>query len=330
MSTRLASRALVGAAMLVLVIGCSPVSRGVGSQPPSVTITLATAFESNMEAQPFVDAVSRLSGGSIADRLKGRVHAGEDAIEQSLLDDVAAGTYDMTWTAQRPWPARGNKAFDALVAPFLIDSYDLERAVLEDPIADQMIGERQWLRPRRDRRPARPAPGHRRSQTGSPAERSRGRGGRHRRHLGWRCDREGARGNNHHSNERQPGNADRGGRAAGRDRRQSLVQELPNVAAGIPFWPRPVIVVMNQARFDAAVRATSDECSMTASRHRSLDAPSSSQPKTTGTWNRCVRLPASRSPRLKSGRRSGRPRPPCTSSSNRDPATASFIQRIDA
>ena len=26
---------------------------------------------------------------------------------------------------------------------------------------------------------------------------------------------------------------------------------LPAVAAGIPFWPRPVIVVMNQARFDA-------------------------------------------------------------------------------
>ena len=44
-----------------------------------------------------------------------------------------------TWTAQRPWPARGNKAFDALVAPFLIDSYDLERAVLEDPIAEEMI-----------------------------------------------------------------------------------------------------------------------------------------------------------------------------------------------
>ena len=26
---------------------------------------------------------------------------------------------------------------------------------------------------------------------------------------------------------------------------------LPAVAAGVPFWPRPVIVVMNQARFDA-------------------------------------------------------------------------------
>ena len=45
----------------------------------------------------------------------------------------------MTWTAQRPWPARGNNAFDALVAPFLVDSYDLQRAILEDPIAGQMI-----------------------------------------------------------------------------------------------------------------------------------------------------------------------------------------------
>ena len=45
---------------------------------------------------------------------KPNIHKGEDAIEPSLLDDVAAGTYDMTWTAQRPWPARGDKAFDAL------------------------------------------------------------------------------------------------------------------------------------------------------------------------------------------------------------------------
>ena len=139
MSVQLVVRTLVGAGVLALVVGCSPVSRGVGSQPASVTLTLATPFEGNMEAQPFVDAVSRLSGRSMQIAFKGKVHAGEDAIESSLLDDVAAGTYDMTWTAQRPWPARGNKAFDALVAPFLIDSYDLERSVLEDPIAEQMI-----------------------------------------------------------------------------------------------------------------------------------------------------------------------------------------------
>ena len=82
MSAQSVSRTLVCAAVLALVVGCSPVTRGVGSQPPSVTLTLATAFEGNAEAQPFVDAVSRLSGGSMQIAFKGKVHAGEDAIEE--------------------------------------------------------------------------------------------------------------------------------------------------------------------------------------------------------------------------------------------------------
>ena len=139
MSVRSAHRILIGVAVLALMVGCSPISRGVGSQPAAITFTLAAAFEQNTELQPFVDAVARLSDGTMQIAFKPNIHKGEDATESSLLDDVAAGSYDMTWTAQRPWPARGDKAFDALVAPFLVDSYDLERAILEDPIAQQMI-----------------------------------------------------------------------------------------------------------------------------------------------------------------------------------------------
>ena len=251
MSAQLASRALVGAAVLVFVIGCSPVSRGVGSQPPSVTITLATPFESNVEAQPFVDAVSRLSGGSMQVAVKEKVHAGEDAIEESLLDDVAAGTYDMTWTAQRPWPARGNKAFDALVAPFLIDSYDLERAVLEDPIAEQMIGSVNGsglvgigvlpgpLRVIAAHKPIR-----------QPSDLANAVVGIDDTWVGDATVKALGGTTTYPTNDNLAtltGAVAQLGAIAG----NLWFKELPNVAAGIPFWPRPVIVVMNKARFGA-------------------------------------------------------------------------------
>ena len=67
------------------------------------------------------------------------VHRDRPDTESAIIDDVVAGRYDMAWVAQRPWPERGIRAFDALVAPLLIDTYALEGAVLADPIADEML-----------------------------------------------------------------------------------------------------------------------------------------------------------------------------------------------
>ena len=67
------------------------------------------------------------------------VHRDRPDTESAIIDDVVAGRYDMAWVAQRPWPERGIHAFDALVAPLLIDTYALEGAVLADPIVDEML-----------------------------------------------------------------------------------------------------------------------------------------------------------------------------------------------
>ena len=329
MSTQLVSRAVVGAAVLVLVVGCSPVSRGVGSQPPSVTITLATPFESNVEAQPFVDAVSRLSGGSMQIAVKEKVHAGEDAIEQSLLDDVAAGTYDMTWTAQRPWPARGNKAFDALVAPFLIDSYDLERAVLEDPIAEQMIGSVNGsglvgvgvlpgpLRVIAAHKPIR-----------QPSDLANSIVGIDDTWVGDATVKALGGTTTYPTNDNLAtltGAVAQLGAIAG----NLWFKELPNVAAGIPFWPRPVIVVMNQARFDALSddqrRVLHD--SVAASIARRTDQLAAEDARDVESLCTAASIPFASADERSAFRAAVAP---VYEQLNRDPTTASFIQRIDA
>jgi TRAP-type C4-dicarboxylate transport system substrate-binding protein len=251
MLVRSAHRIVIGVTVLALMVGCSPASRGVGSQPAPITLTLAGAFEVNTELQPFVDAVARLSDGTMQIVFKPNVHAGEDAAEESLLGDVAAGTYDMTWTAQRPWPARSDKAFDALVAPFLIDSYDLERAVLEDPIAQQMISSVKGaglvgigvlpgpLRFIDAHDPVRAPSDLKGSVIGIDdtwvgAETVKALGGTV------------AVPTTNNLSTLTGAVAQLGAIVGNR-----WNSTLPAVAAGIPFWPRPVIVVMNQARFDA-------------------------------------------------------------------------------
>ena len=113
-------------------------SRGVGEQPSTTTLTFANALVEHPELEPFANEVARLSKGSLEITFEDQDDADINA-EAALIDDVVAGRFDMGWVAQRPWPALGVRSFDALVAPLLIDSYELQAAVLADPLADEML-----------------------------------------------------------------------------------------------------------------------------------------------------------------------------------------------
>ena len=86
------------------------------------------------------------------------------------MGDVAAGKAELGWTGARAFHDLGVRDFDALVAPFLIDSYELEEKVVRDPLAGRMLdgldtlgvdGPRRAARPAAQaaRRAAAPAPG---------------------------------------------------------------------------------------------------------------------------------------------------------------------------
>ena len=134
------ARALVLLAVLALVgSACAQVPRGVGSQPAKLVLTFANGLDQHRELQAIADTVERLSAGSMQIEFDDYVHRDRPDTESAIIDDVVAGRYDMAWVPQRPWPERGIHAFDALVAPLLIDTYPLEGAVLADPIVDEML-----------------------------------------------------------------------------------------------------------------------------------------------------------------------------------------------
>ena len=75
---RSAHRVVIGVAVIALMVGCSPAGRGSAPQPAEITLTSAVPIRSKHQLQPFVDAVTRLSDGSIHIAFQANVRKGED------------------------------------------------------------------------------------------------------------------------------------------------------------------------------------------------------------------------------------------------------------
>ena len=133
---------VVGSVLTIgLVVGAcaAPPGRGVGSQPAPIVLSLANGNHDHEALKAFADGAAAATGGTVTIEFEDAAHEGEAAYESAIIDDVAAGTYDLGWAAPRPWHAKGVTSFDALMAPFLIDSYALQRAVLESDLEQEML-----------------------------------------------------------------------------------------------------------------------------------------------------------------------------------------------
>src|SRR4051794_3974195 len=119
---------------LILVWGCGSAGadKVSGIRTGRVrTLTLATANTDPLELRPWLDEVGRLSKG----RLRIRVSTGwrdeaESDYESGLISDVHSGRVELGWVGTRAWTARGVHGFDALNAPFLVDSYPAQEDLL--------------------------------------------------------------------------------------------------------------------------------------------------------------------------------------------------------
>jgi TRAP-type C4-dicarboxylate transport system substrate-binding protein len=110
-----------------------PPAKPVGER---VTLTLATVDE--LWASEFAAAAKRLSGGTI--RID--VRLGGKAIvdyEPRLVEMVRTGRADMASVGARVWDRMGVASFQALVAPFLVDSLELQQRVLESHATDALL-----------------------------------------------------------------------------------------------------------------------------------------------------------------------------------------------
>jgi TRAP-type C4-dicarboxylate transport system substrate-binding protein len=141
-------RAALAAALAVVAAGCGgsggdkaggqedPVPKPLAPVGEPVTLRLVTVDV--LWAEEFAAAAARLSGGTI--RIE--IRPGGSAIvdyERRLVDKVRAGEADLVSVGARAWDRMGVSSFRALVAPFLVDSLELERRVLEGRSAEQML-----------------------------------------------------------------------------------------------------------------------------------------------------------------------------------------------
>jgi TRAP-type C4-dicarboxylate transport system substrate-binding protein len=88
---------------------------------------------------PFDDEVARLSHGALSIRFANGWRQGRPDYEVRLIRDVQAGTIKFGWAGTRAWDSVGVHSFDALNAPFVVDSYALQERVLTSDLVSRML-----------------------------------------------------------------------------------------------------------------------------------------------------------------------------------------------
>jgi len=107
------------------------------AEPHVLTMAVQSGVPDQMSA--FAREVSRLSDGTLEIKFSEEWRLGEPMYEAGTLEDVKAGKVDMAWVGARVFDTVGVTSFQALLAPLLVDSYDLEARVFEEGIPDKML-----------------------------------------------------------------------------------------------------------------------------------------------------------------------------------------------
>jgi TRAP-type C4-dicarboxylate transport system substrate-binding protein len=87
----------------------------------------------------FAAAVAQRSGGSIRIDVSPARHYDRLEFERGIVEDVRAGRSELGVVGARVWDTLGVTSFQPLVAPFLVDSLQLEQRILESPLAARML-----------------------------------------------------------------------------------------------------------------------------------------------------------------------------------------------
>ena len=143
--SRIRSVAVTGLAALAALglAGCS-LSGGNKAGGPGEPIVLRMATTDGLpgykpQIEYLVNRVESLSAGNVQIDVVYGVGDGKPNAEQQVAQRVAVGTYDLGVVDTRAFDTLGVNSFQALTAPMLIDSYPLERAVIDSDIPAQMM-----------------------------------------------------------------------------------------------------------------------------------------------------------------------------------------------
>jgi TRAP-type C4-dicarboxylate transport system substrate-binding protein len=141
-TTRSIGTLLVASLLSFSATACAAGADKAGGRSPSrakaVVLTLEQSDPDYSGAQ-FAAAVAKRSGGSIRIDVSPTRHRETVDFERGIVDDVRAHRSDLGVVGARVWDTLGVTSFQALIAPFLVDSLELERRVLESPLAPRML-----------------------------------------------------------------------------------------------------------------------------------------------------------------------------------------------
>jgi TRAP-type C4-dicarboxylate transport system substrate-binding protein len=108
--------------------------------PKPVVLTLANDSGDLSAAQPFADALKEVSHGALEIRAEGpSARLGDLNSETGLVKAVQAGRAQLGITGTQAFDTVVASGLQALQAPFLIDSYALQRKVLNSGLARRML-----------------------------------------------------------------------------------------------------------------------------------------------------------------------------------------------
>jgi TRAP-type C4-dicarboxylate transport system substrate-binding protein len=135
--------AVIAVAVIVIAGGCGANSTdragGSGVVDP-VVITMAQPNDQPPEPlQSWADELATRSNGSMRIEFANGWRAGESDYETGTIKDVQAGKVDMSWVGARAFDRLGLTSFQPLLAPLLVDSHDLQKAVFDAGIPAEML-----------------------------------------------------------------------------------------------------------------------------------------------------------------------------------------------
>jgi TRAP-type transport system periplasmic protein len=132
---------VLAAALAVGAAACSSGGVNKAGSPATRTtvLTLADGEGDYSNAQPFADAVKKLSHGTLQIKIKSHWRPDDARFETDLIKDVQKQGAQLGISASRAFDTVGISSFQALQAPFLIDNIALEQKVLDSDIPTTML-----------------------------------------------------------------------------------------------------------------------------------------------------------------------------------------------
>jgi TRAP-type C4-dicarboxylate transport system substrate-binding protein len=121
-------------------VGCGGGTKA-GGRPlrHTIVLTITNHETDERDLAEYIAAVNQLSGGSIRLESRDGWRASELHYDRGTVADVREGKVQLAKIAVGSFDTLGVQDFQALTAPFLVDSVGLEEKILRGPLADEML-----------------------------------------------------------------------------------------------------------------------------------------------------------------------------------------------